>query len=172
MTPDTQKAVLDAPPTLSGQMRFLLKWLGEGVDGLYGESAHELPGWLADATLSIARARTTLAAAEASPAAYVGPARDGIEAQHAMNDIFPGDPYPPAPPTLSGQMRFLLKWLGEGVDGLYGETKGPTLESLIHQGLVHVGPTPAKGDDYRRVRLTDDGRTVLAHILKEGTADE
>lgn len=26
---------------------------------------------------------------------YVGPARDGIEAQHAHNDIFPGDKYPP-----------------------------------------------------------------------------
>jgi hypothetical protein len=28
---------------------------------------------------------------------YVGPAREGIEAQHAHNDIFPGDPYPPGP---------------------------------------------------------------------------
>lgn len=26
---------------------------------------------------------------------YVGPARDGIEAQGAYNDIFPNDPYPP-----------------------------------------------------------------------------
>lgn len=27
-------------------------------------------------------------------APYVGPARDGIEAQHGLNDTYPGDPYP------------------------------------------------------------------------------
>jgi hypothetical protein len=25
---------------------------------------------------------------------YIGPARDGIEAQHGLNDTYPGDPYP------------------------------------------------------------------------------
>lgn len=25
---------------------------------------------------------------------YVGPARDGIEAQYGLNDTWPGDPYP------------------------------------------------------------------------------
>ena len=27
-------------------------------------------------------------------APYSGPARDGIEAQHGLNDTYPGDPYP------------------------------------------------------------------------------
>jgi hypothetical protein len=27
-------------------------------------------------------------------AKYVGAARDGIEAQHGLNDTYPGDPYP------------------------------------------------------------------------------
>ena len=26
---------------------------------------------------------------------YSGPARDGIEAQHGLNDVYPGDPCPP-----------------------------------------------------------------------------
>lgn len=34
--------------------------------------------------------------------AYHGPARDGIEAQHGLNDIYPGDPYPPSAPPAAG----------------------------------------------------------------------
>ena len=36
---------------------------------------------------------------------YTGPARDGLEAQHGLNDIFPGDPYPPSPTPHTGDGR-------------------------------------------------------------------
>lgn len=39
------------------------------------------------------RKRLERAGFHAAATSYVGPARSGIEAQHAHNDIFPGDPY-------------------------------------------------------------------------------
>jgi hypothetical protein len=64
------------------------------------------------------------------------------------------------------ELGFLLHWL-EADDGQWGECRGAAAELAMKDGLIEwKDPPHPRGDDHRRVGLTEQGRAAAASMPK------